>query len=192
MQYQTKKLTTLAMLAALAYLVVVFLRIPIVPSAPFLKYEPKDVVIVIGGFLYGPVAAAMVSVAVSLVEMFTVSDTWIIGAVMNVISTCSFACTAAVIYKRKRTRKGAVLGLAAGVLCMCVLMLLWNYLIAPLYMGVPREVVAGMLLPVFLPFNLAKGGLNAVITMFAYKPVKKALLISGMLREPQKEIENNQ
>ena len=50
-------------------------------------------------------------------------------------------------------------------------MMLWNYLVAPLYMGMPREDIAALLLPAFLPFNLIKGGLNAAITMLLYKPV---------------------
>ena len=48
-----KKLTVLAMLSAIAYVAVALLRFPVVL---FLSYEPKDVVIAIGGFLYGPAA----------------------------------------------------------------------------------------------------------------------------------------
>ena len=58
---------------------------------------------------------------------------------------------------------------------MVLVMLLWNYLIAPIYMGYPREAVVELLIPAFLPFNLIKGGLNAAITMIIYKPVVKAL-----------------
>jgi len=54
-------------------------------------------------------------------------------------------------------------------------MLLWNYLITPIYMGMPRQAVADMLVPVFLPFNLTKYALNAAITMLIYKPVVTAL-----------------
>ena len=44
----TKKLTVLAMLAALSFIVMVVGRIPVVL---FLKYDPKDVVITIAGFI---------------------------------------------------------------------------------------------------------------------------------------------
>ena len=64
---------------------------------------------------------------------------------------------------------------------MCVVMVAWNYIITPLYMHVPRTVVAGMLLPTILPFNLVKGGLNAGITMLIYKPVTEALRRAGLL-----------
>ena len=95
-----KKLTVLAMLCALAYIVMMVGRIPIVL---FLKYDPKDVIITIGGFIYGPMSAFAVSAVVSLVEMMTVSDTGVIGCTMNILSSCSFACTAAFIYKRRRS-----------------------------------------------------------------------------------------
>lgn len=76
---------------------------------------------------------------------------------------------------------GAVGGLLAGCLLMVIVMLLWNYLITPIYMGYPREAVAEMLIPVFLPFNLLKGGLNATITMLLYKPVVSALRRGGFV-----------
>ncbi len=99
------------------------------------------------------------------------------------ISSGSFVCIAAAIYYKKRTLKGALAGLGIGVVLMTVVMLLWNYLITPIYQGVPRSVVAGMLMPVFLPFNLVKGALNAGITLLLYKPVvqslRKAKLVPG-------------
>lgn len=173
-----KKLTMLAMLCAIAYALVFLVRIPVVL---FLKYEPKDVVIVIGGFLFGPAAAAIVSVLVSLLEMVTISSTGIWGALMNILSTCAFACTAALVYRKKHTQVGAVAGLLIGSVLMCALMLLWNYLIAPFYMGQPREAVAALLLPAFLPFNLLKAGLNTGITLLLYKPVVTALRRVGLL-----------
>jgi hypothetical protein len=60
-------------------------------------------------------------------------------------------------------------------------MLLWNYLITPLYMELPRQAVAEMLLPVFLPFNLFKTALNSVLTLLVYKSVVKALRASRLL-----------
>ena len=54
-------------------------------------------------------------------------------------------------------------------------MLLWNYLVTPLYMKVPRETVVQLLIPAFLPFNLLKGTLNAALLMLLYQPVVTAL-----------------
>jgi len=166
------------MLSTLAFIVMVIGRVPLVL---FLKYDPKDVIITIGGFLYGPLSAVVITVVVSVVEMVTVSPNGPIGLLMNVISGCAFAGTAAVIYKKKRSLKGAVFGLVTAWLLTTAVMLLWNYLITPLYMEVPRTEVAAMLIPAFLPFNLLKGGLNAAFTMLLYKPVKAALQSSGMM-----------
>ena len=98
MNYKTKKIAMLGVLAALAYLSVVLINIPVV-SVDFLKYEPKDVVIALGGFMFGPLPAALLSVVVSLLEMVTISSTGIIGCVMNILSTWGFACVAAIVYK---------------------------------------------------------------------------------------------
>lgn len=174
---RVKKMVQLGMFCAIAYLLMVVGRVPVVL---FLKYDPKDVILTIGGFIYGPLSAVLISAVVSLVEMFTVSETGIIGLIMNMLSSCAFACTAAVCYKKVHTVKGAVTGLIAGGIFMTAVMLLWNYLMTPIYMGYPREAVAAMLLPVFLPFNMLKAGLNGAITMLVYKPVVTALRKAGL------------
>ena len=173
-----RKLVLMSMLAAVAYLLVAVVRIPVVL---FLKYEPKDTVITIGGFLLGPMASLIISLIVSLVEMVSVSDTGLIGCVMNFLSTCSFACIAALIYKKNRTLKGAVLGLLLGSASMICVMLLWNWLITPLYMGGTREAVEAMLLPVFLPFNALKAGFNSALVLTLYKPLTGALRRAKLL-----------
>ncbi len=170
----------IAMLAAVAYLIVSYVRIPVVL---FLKYEPKDVIITIGGFLLGPMASFVISLVVSLLEMVTVSDTGPIGALMNLLSTCAFACTASLVYKKVHKLKGAIVGLAAGSVVMVSAMLLWNWLITPLYMGVSREQVEGMLIPIFLPFNALKAGFNSALVLGLYKPLTAALRRTRLLPE---------
>ena len=178
MDDRTKKITAAAMLSAIAYVVMALGRIPVVL---FLSYDPKDIVITLGGLIWGPLTAFAVSVIVSVIEMVTVSDTGVIGCVMNIVSTCAFACTASVIYRKFRSLKGALAALGAACEAMTAVMLLWNYLVTPIYMGYPREAVAQLLLPAFLPFNLLKSGLNAAFTFLLYKPVVTALRKSGCI-----------
>ncbi len=173
-----KKLVLLAMLAAVSYLIVSLVRIPVVL---FLKYEPKDVVITISGFLLGPMASFVISLVVSLLEMVTISETGPIGCLMNLLSTCSFACVAAWIYKRDHSLKGAVLGLVSGSIVMIAAMMLWNWLITPWYMNVSREEVQALLIPAFLPFNTLKAGFNTALVLGLYKPLTTALRRTGLI-----------
>lgn len=173
-----RKLTMIGMLCAIAYAVMVIGRVPIVL---FLKYDPKDVVITIGGFIFGPLSAFTISAIVSIIEMFTVSDTGIIGCIMNILASCSFACTAAFIYKKKHTLRGAVEGLLCGLIGMTIIMVLWNYLVTPIYLGYPREAVVELLLPAIIPFNLLKGGINMALVLLLYKHVVNALRRAKMI-----------
>lgn len=185
MNRKGKEISIVGMLCAIAYVAVVVGRIPLVL---FLKYDPKDIIIAISGLIFGPSTSFFVALIVSLIEMFTISENGILGFMMNIISSCSFACTAALIHKRNRRLSGAMIGLLCGWGCMVCVMLIWNYLIAPIYMGYPREAVVKLLLPAFFPFNLIKGGLNAAITMLLYKPVITALRHSHLI-EPNKTTE---
>lgn len=180
MNSKSKKVALIGMLCALAFVTVVAIRIPVVL---FLKYEAKDVIIALGGFIYGPLTTVLVSLIVSFIEMITISDTGYIGLVMNVLSTCCFAGTAAFIYKKKHTIAGAIIGLACGVALATAAMIAWNYFLTPIYMKMPREAVAQLLIPYFLPFNLAKNSINAALILLIYKPVVMGLRKARLLEK---------
>lgn len=170
-----KTLVTLSMLGAISYVVMLLSKL-IPPVIGFLQLDLKDTIICVGGFIFGPLAAAIVSLLVALVEFFTISQTGPIGCVMNMLATAAFCCTASYVYQKKHTRGGAVLGLSLGVVVLTATMLLWNYLITPLYMPqFTRAQIAAMLPTLFLPFNLLKGGLNMALILVIYKPVVGAL-----------------
>ncbi len=186
--FTVKKISIIAMLCALAYVVMYLIRIPNIGG--YLTYEPKDVIITIGGFMLGPVAAAIISVIVSFFEMISVSTTGPYGMLMNVLATFSFACTASLIYRRKHTLKGALIGLITGAVTMTVVMLIANYFITPRYLmskdffaasSEAKSYVSGQLATVLLPFNLLKAAANATMTYILYKPVVIALRKANLM-----------
>jgi len=85
--------------------------------------------------------------------------------------------------------------MVAGTLLMTLVMVLWNYLITPIYMGYPRDAVVKLLLPAFVPFNLLKGGINTALTLLIYKPLvttlrKSNLMIPASTDEPKRRAFN--
>ena len=190
MRVDTRKLCVLAMLSALAFILAAYVRISIIPVVAFLRYDPKDVIIAIAGFIYGPLAAFAVTVVVSFVQMFTVSQTGYIGLFMNIIASTAFCCTAALIYKKNRTIKGALLGLIIGGIFATAVMMMWNYIVTPIFMNRPRAEIIPLLIPGFLPFNLVSNGLNAVLTILLYKRVKGVLQGMGMMPRADEKSEN--
>lgn len=100
----TKKITTVGMLCAMAMIVNVFISFPIVPAVSFLRYDPKDILIVIGGFIYGPMTSLLMSFICSIFEIMLKGGN-ILDVLMNMVSTCSFACMAAFVYKKVHNQK---------------------------------------------------------------------------------------
>lgn len=168
-------ITLAALFSALAYLTVFILRIPFVPAVGFLKYEAKDAVLALEALILGPIPTVFSSLVISLLEMVTISTTGPIGAVMNFLSSMAFVLPVGIIYSKKRTLNAAVIGLVCSVISETVVMLLWNYLISPIYMGISREAITALLLPGFLPFNAVKSTINAAITFLLYKPLMNVL-----------------
>ena len=179
--FDTKRLVGMAMFAALAYGITFVFRIPV----EFLTFDAKDAVLTIAAFIYGPIAAIIMSLIPALIEFITISSTGFWGFLMNFASSACFSFTASVIYKYRRSFNGAIIGLYASVVATTALMMVLNILVTPIYMKVPREVVFDLLPTLLLPFNFAKALMNAAIAMLIYKPVsiamKRAKLIEGKM-----------
>ncbi len=178
-----KKICTLALFTALAYVCVLVSPIKV----QFLSFNPKDAVIAIGAMLLGPVSGLIMSVVTSLIEMVTVSTTGPWGMLMNVISSAVFSCSAALVYKYRRKMSGAIMGLLTSVVLTTAVMMGANLLITPLYMGVSTTDVAKLIPTLLLPFNFTKTVLNAAIVLLLYKPLTTALRKTGLASaEPQR------
>ncbi len=172
---KVQKLALMGLLAAISIVLVSLVHFPLIPAAPFLEYDPADIPIFIGTFLMGPWAGLALTVIASVCQGLTASvAAGPIGLIMHILATGSFAVVAGLIYDHNKSRKSAVLALAAGVLVMTLVMTGCNLVFTPIFMGRPLEDVVQMLVPIIIPFNLLKGGINAVITYFVYKPVSRA------------------
>lgn len=176
----TKKIVLAALFSALAFVVaalsnVIPVSLVYIPAVSWLHYDGKDVIIALSGFILGPQYAVAISLISALLEL-TISQTGPIGALMNFLSSAAFACTAAFIYKYKKSIAGAVIGLLSASVVTTAFMLGWNYLMVPLYTpNISREFVKSLLLPGFLPFNLLKSLINSGITLVVYKPLISTL-----------------
>ena len=171
------KLIVLALFTALAYvsLFVCHFRVE------FLSFEPKDAIIVISSFMYGPLAGASVAIVTALIEMLTISQTGLYGLIMNIASSCVFSLVAGLVYKYKKTIGGAVLSLFLAVIATAASMIVANIIVTPFYMGAPRQAVIDLILPLILPFNLVKGIFSASLAMILYKPFVTALRATGIV-----------
>jgi len=169
-----RELTTLAMLAALSIVLVWLIHFPIFPAASYLEYDPADIPILIGTFAFGPLAGLLITVIAAVIQGLTVSAvSGFYGVIMHVAATGTFVLVAGNIYKHKKTRISAAVGLICGVLAMTAVMAAANLVITPLFLNMPVSVVKGMILPIIIPFNLVKAGINAGLTFVLYKAVSR-------------------
>lgn len=169
-----KILTNMAMLTALSLVLVLLINFSILPAVPFMKYDPADIPILIGSFLFGPIGGVILTAIVSVMQgLFISGDGGIIGIIMHFLATGTFAFIAGYIYQRTRTKQAAVVGLCCGALSMTFIMVICNLILTPIFLGAPMEKVIELLLPAIIPFNLIKAGINALITYFIYKPISR-------------------
>ena len=175
MNKNLRKLTTMAILAAISVVLVWLLHFPLFPAVAFLEYDPADIPILICGFAFGPVAGILVTIAAAFIQGITVSSaSGIYGIIMHIIATAFFVGTSSLIYKKNKTRKGALIGIICGMIAMAAIMIPANLFITPVFMGAPREMVVD-LLGYIVAFNLIKAGINGAITFFIYKKISRLI-----------------
>ena len=174
MRFTAKKLAVMAVLVAVSVVLVYLVHFPLFPAAAHLEYDPADIPILIGAFLYGPVAGLILTAAASAIQAFTVSaQNHVYGLIMHIIATGTLTTVSSLIYRRRKTRRAAVIGLLCGTAAMGLIMLPANHFLTPLFMGVPTGAVDALLLPAILPFNLIKAGANSLLTFLLYKSVSR-------------------
>ena len=179
--FDTRTVVGIALFSALAFILSLVIRFPVM----FLTFDVKDAIICISAFIYGPIVAPIVSLLAALLELITnISGTGPYGFFMNFLSSASLSTVASLVYWKRRTLNGAIVSMLIGVLSMVAVMMGANILITPYYMtGGSVAAVIELIPSVLLPFNLAKGLLNAAITLVVYKPVKLAMKRAGLLKK---------
>ena len=116
------------------------------------------------------------TLVVSVIQGSTVSaGSGIIGIVMHLLSTGTFVVLSGSIYRKYHNRAGAAAALVVGVLAMTLVMVGCNLVFTPIFMGQPVQKVINMLVPVIIPFNLMKAGINGLVTYLVYKPIGRLL-----------------
>ena len=169
-RWSTKRIAMYALFVALS-MAVSFVEFPIVPGVEWLKYDPSGIVSLVAGFAYGPAAAVIVSVLGFLPHLFT--NPW--GTLMAVLVALALSVPAALIYRRNKTRKGAVIGIIVGGIAALAVAIVGNMIVTPFYAHMTTAQVVALIVPALLPFNALKFTIHGVVTFLIYKPISNLL-----------------
>jgi riboflavin transporter FmnP len=184
-----RTIVQVGMLAAIAVVLMLFeIPLPFAPS--FYEIDFSEVPVMIGTFAMGPLAGAAIELVKILLNFFINGTTTAgVGEVANFLIGCALVVPAGIIYRRKRTRKGAIIGMAAGTVFMTLLGCVLNaYVLLPTYAAafqLPIDslvamgtAVNGSITDLFTfvafavaPFNILKGVLVSLIVFLIYKKI---------------------
>ena len=179
-------MTRIAILAAAAS-ILFLLEIPIVA---FYKLDLSNIPVMLGAFSMGTVPGLIILGLKGLIGLLHSSSAGV-GELADFIMGAALLIPASLIYHRKKSRKTALIGMAAGTLCTAVAGVLVNkYIMLPFYMGAFHMDMEGilsfakvsgvdtewkLLLLVTGPFNLLKGAVLSIVTFLIYKPLSPIL-----------------
>ncbi len=183
-----RKISVTAVMGAVGF-VLMMLEFPlpfIIPS--FIKFDFSEIPALITAYALGPVWGVIACFIKNLLHLF-ISSTAGVGELSNFLLGAIFVGISGIIYHINHSRKGALIGAVLGALSMALISIATNYFVVyPFYevfYGMPMNVIVGMysaLLPAVdnlikaliifnLPFNLAKGLIDAAICFAIYKRI---------------------
>lgn len=171
-RWNTRQLVTMALMCAIASLFS-FVQIPLIPGVSFLTYDPSLMPAMVCGFAFGPGAGIAVGSIAAVIHGLILGE-WV-GSLMNIFATAFFVLPAALLYRRMHTLKGAVAGLVISVITATAGAILVNLTIGVWFYYGSADVIIPLILPAFLPFNLVKTILNALLTLVVYKAVSNLI-----------------
>ena len=186
-----RKLVGTAMLGAVAT-ILMYLEFPIPIMPAFIKMDVSELPALIAGFAYGPVSGVVVCLIKNLIKLPS-TTTAAVGELFNFVMGALFVGTAALVYKKIKSRKGAAIGSVLGAAVMAIVSVPYNYFIVYLayvvFYGMPLDAIVGTyqainpgvdgllacLLTFNLPFTFFKGLVDALICFLIYKPLSPIL-----------------
>lgn len=181
-------MTRIAILGALSA-ILFMIEIPVVA---FYKLDVSTLPALLGAFSMGPMAGLAILLIKDLFGLLH-SGTMYVGELADFIMGAAYILPAALIYRYRKSRKNALVGMIAGSVTMIIVSVLVNWLIMiPFYMtafGMPMEKIVAMaqsampfvdtewelLLYVTAPFNLLKGIVLSALTFLLYKRLSPLL-----------------
>ncbi len=183
-QYMTR-IAILGALSAILFMIEV-------PVVAFYKLDVSTLPALLGAFSMGPSAGLGILLIKDLFGLLH-SSTMYVGELADFLMGAAYILSAALIYRCKKTRKNALVGMIVGTVAMIAMSVLVNWkLMIPFYMtafGMPMESIIGMaqkampfvdtewelLLYVTAPFNLLKGVVLSALTFLLYKRLSPLL-----------------
>ena len=193
-RFTTKTLAKVAVLSALSFVLYMWVKFPLPMLFPsFLDIQVSELPALIGGFSMGPLAGCVVIVIKCLIKM-PFSTTGCVGELGDLIFGIAFVLPATLIYRKHKTKKGALIGALVGALCSVAAAVLINWLmlipfyaglygwdailgmVSALYPGVTQQTFYGFYLTIgVIPFNILRCALVVLLTFLLYKHVSPIL-----------------
>ncbi|MEJ6348385.1 ECF transporter S component [Holzapfeliella sp. He02] len=171
-----QKVIILALFGAVSLILMQF-EFPIIPAFPYLKFDFSDIMVVIGGALFGPVGAiltAVIKVVLNFI-LFGGNVISLIGMSSSLLASLAFTLPLIMTLKKQNTI-GWIKSGVLSVLSLTVFLSLGNLLIfTPLYINLLNFQLGTSLLTyvltVVVPFNLLKGVILTITSVIVYQLV---------------------
>ncbi|UXZ09780.1 ECF transporter S component [Clostridium perfringens] len=189
----TNRFIKLSLLSAIA-VILMYIDFPVIPIFPWLKIDLSDVPALMGAFAFGPLAGVIIELMKNLLILIVKgTGTGFVGELANFLVGVALVWPAALVYKKNKTKKTAILGMVLGVLCIEVVGILANvYLLLPAYgMAMSKAELMQYVTVGLIPFNGIKSILVCGITYALYKKVSVSIFkVEPMLDKPKQMKEN--
>ena len=197
--FNSTRIAFIAIFAALTGILHAFAKFELPFAFPsFLEFDFADIPLLIGTFTLGPLSGGIIAVVAILVKLVCRgTGSMFVGDLAKLLMWLGLAIPAGLVYKRFRTKKGALLAMGVGSASSIVVAILSNWLmLIPFYVYLQFhgnwEILLNLMRPLFpnitqatfynyylwvsvLPFNILRCLIASIVCYFVYKHISRVI-----------------
>ena len=171
---KANKLTRIGVLSGIALILMIFIRFPLFPAAPYLTYDPSDVASLVAAFWLGAPAGILVALIKNVLFLLLVGDGGPLGTLMNFVGAAAFALTAGLIYRRGASLRRLAVALVVAGGAFTLVMIPANMIILPIFLKTSlNSQLITAIITITTPFNVVKAIISGILTFIIYMQLRQ-------------------
>lgn len=184
MRKKIKDVVLGALLAALSFISMYLIQIPIFRQAPYLQYDPSEIFSLFAAFFISPSMGVLVTLVKVILFFLTKSESGPIGSLMNFLAVSPFVFFAGVFYKKMKNLLfplNFLFPIIIGTIIRILVMIPANLIFVPIYWGLSIQATWIYIWSINVWFNIVVSVINGGVFLILSFVLSKASILKKEL-----------
>ena len=163
-----------SMFTVISLILAFFIKFPVIPATPYLKFDISDVPVFVATMLLGPQTGLSILLCVCSLRCILFSSAGIVGFVIRMTSSINVLFLG-YLYNKPKNIVRTTLTIILSIFACLIIKIPLNYVFWVYFWGIPKANLDEFMLSVIIPFNIIKIIVNSVLSVYVSRVIEKFL-----------------